>query len=140
MALGDILEGQGTVLYVGDTAPPTTEVGGPVAWSAPRKRTSTIRKYYGNTPSKTITGPSEDTWQIQCDLTSGDDGQILIIGHYVDGLEFYVGFTDANGNGRYQKVRATGEQPAGPNPDSPNSATYDFGGTEDPVDVGAGVG
>lgn len=140
MALGDILEGKDTVLYVGDTAPPATEVGAGVSWSAPRKKSTTTRKYYGNTPTKTITGKSEDTWQFQCDLTSGDDGQQLIISHYVDGLEFYVGFVDSAGNGRYQKVRVSGEQPSGSNPDNPNSATYDFGGTEDPVDIGAGVG
>lgn len=140
MPLGDVLEGKETELRVGATAPPTIPVGGAVSWSAPRRRTTTVRKYYKPMPPKTITGPSEDSWQVGCDLTSGDDGQRFIIGKYESGQEFYIGFIDGAGNGRYQKVRGSGEEPSGQNPDNPNSASYSLGGTEDPVDIGDGVG
>ena len=138
MALGEVLEGQGTTLFVGESAPPATEVGAVISWSHPQRRNTQQRKYYGNTPTKTITGPSEDTWTFECDLTSADDGQRMIIDAYKNGTEIYVGYTDSEGNGEYQKVRTSATDRGGRNPDDPNSATYEFGGIEDPVDIGSG--
>lgn len=137
---GDVLPGAETLIKVGATAPPTTEVGGLRGWSAPRRRNQTLRKYYGNTPTKTIVGPPEDTWQLDCDLTSDDDGQRYIIARFGDAVEFFISFVDEAGNGKYQKVRASGDEPSGANPDEPNVSRYSFGGTEDPVDIGAGPG
>lgn len=140
MPIGDILDGKDTQVFVGDTAPPATEVGGLTSWSAPRRRNVQFRKYYGTTPTTTIVGKSEDTWQLGCDLTSGDTGQQYVIAKFISGDSFYVSFVDADGNGRYQQVKASGDEPQGQNPDNPNQATYSFGGVADPVDVGTGPG
>lgn len=141
MAIGDILEGQATALYVGASGgQPATEVGGAVSWSAPRRRTTTTRKYYGTTPTKIITGPPEDTWTIGCDLTSNDTGQRFIIAAFAAGTTIAVGYIDGEGNGKWQDVKPSGDEQSGQNPDNANSASYSFGGVSDPVDIGAGPG
>ena len=140
MPLGDVLPGQGTILAVGDTSSLGTEVGGLTGWSAPQARNRTTRKYYGNTPTQVVYGPSEDTWTLNCDLTSADDGQRYVIGKFRSGDSFFIGYVDENGNGEYQQVRSGGVSPQGQNPDNPNQTTYEFGGIADRVDIGTGPG
>lgn len=138
MPIGEILSGQGTILAVGDTSSLGTEVGGLTGWSAPQNRNQSQRKYYGNTPTKVIPGVSVDTWTLNCDLTSADDGQRYIIGKYRSGAAFFIGYVDENGNGEYQEVKASQVAPQGQNPDDPNTTTYAFGGIADRVDIGSG--
>lgn len=140
MPIGDVLPGQGTILAVGDTSALGTEVGGLTGWSAPQAKNKSERKYYGNTPSKVIYGPSVDTWSLNADLTSGDTGQRYVIGKYRSGLAFFIGYADESGNGEYQQVTAGGVSPQGQNPDEPNTSTYEFGGIADRVDIGTGPG
>lgn len=140
MPIGDVLPGQGTILAVGDTSALGTEVGGLTGWSAPQAKNKSTRKYYGNTPAKIIYGPSEDTWSLNCDLTSGDTGQKYIIAKFRSGDPFFIGYADENGDGEYQQVTSGGVAPQGQNPDDPNTTTYEFGGLATRVDIGAGPG
>jgi hypothetical protein len=140
MPIGDVLPGQATILAVGDTSALGTEVGGLTGWSAPQTKGKSTRKYDGNTPTKIIYGPSEDTWSLNCDLTSGDTGQQYVIAKYLSGLPFFIGYADANGNGQVQQVTAGASSPQGSNPDEPNTVTYEFGGIEARANIGSGQG
>lgn len=138
MPFGTIPLGESAIVMVGSASPPTVQVGGLNTYSSVQDRTTTTRKYY-MMPAQVFVGSSVDTFELGGDYAQGDSGQDFIRAAYEAGDEFQIEILPDGTNGFYQTVRCSHAELRGTSPDDPPATTFQFGATDDRVDVGTGL-